>query len=343
MMPEEWPIAAPIAERSAPARAAGRGRRSTVRADFFLDPAERLSEQERAVMTAMLHCLVGDIAAELRAALPTELIGANDEASDIAERLSRAGLLDRAELIVLLLRRADEDRIASAARARSGRSDARALQGLVSSGHGALSAAAMGLILARGRRRNRFGQCLMSFDDLSRDTAETLVHAVAAALRRELASLSADAELAKAAAQLLAKHDGNRRLWGLTSALARKLDEAGEAGDDFLLACAREGELALIAGVVACRSRIDSGTAFDELLSGNPRQLMALLRAAGSSRELAAGLLASLSDLIGIADPGAAMSCFAEIGDEEAEAYAASLAAAPAYREALEALGGPRG
>ena len=62
MMPEEWPIAASADERDAPARVAGRGRLSTVRADFFLDPAERLTEQERALMTAMLHCLVGDIA-----------------------------------------------------------------------------------------------------------------------------------------------------------------------------------------------------------------------------------------------------------------------------------------
>ena len=62
MMPEEWPIAAPVLDRNAPARGAGRGRLSTVRADFFLNPDERLTEQERALMTAMLHCLVGDLA-----------------------------------------------------------------------------------------------------------------------------------------------------------------------------------------------------------------------------------------------------------------------------------------
>ena len=55
MMPEEWPIAAPAADGNAPARLAGRGRLSTVRRDFFLDPAKRLTEQERALMTAMLH------------------------------------------------------------------------------------------------------------------------------------------------------------------------------------------------------------------------------------------------------------------------------------------------
>jgi hypothetical protein len=71
MMPEEWPIAASAADENAPARRAGSERLATVRADFFLDSDERLSEQERALMTAMLHCLVSDVADELRAAVPS--------------------------------------------------------------------------------------------------------------------------------------------------------------------------------------------------------------------------------------------------------------------------------
>src|SRR6476646_1191455 len=99
MMPEEWPIAASPAEGNAPARAAGRGRLSTVRLDFFLNPAERLTEQERALMTAMLHCLVGDVAAELRAGLPSGWASANDDEALLVDTLSRARLLDDPELI----------------------------------------------------------------------------------------------------------------------------------------------------------------------------------------------------------------------------------------------------
>src|ERR1700741_2843629 len=115
MMPEEWPIAATGADGSARARVAGRGRLATVRADFFLDPVQRLTEQERALMTAMLHCLVGDLADEIRAAMPGGTAAANDGANlGLIETLSGARLLDRAALVRLLLRRADEERIATA-------------------------------------------------------------------------------------------------------------------------------------------------------------------------------------------------------------------------------------
>ena len=60
-------------------RPAGRRRLSTVRADFFLDGSERLTEQERALMTAMLHCLVDDVASDLQGALPAGFAAANDD------------------------------------------------------------------------------------------------------------------------------------------------------------------------------------------------------------------------------------------------------------------------
>src|SRR6185503_18153800 len=108
MMPEEWPIAAVAADGDSPARAAGRGRLATVRRDFFLDPAKRLTEQERALMTAMLHCLVSDIADAIRAALPSGRIAANDEGdAALVAALTSSGLLDEPALMALLLRRAD--------------------------------------------------------------------------------------------------------------------------------------------------------------------------------------------------------------------------------------------
>src|SRR5258708_1232587 len=122
MMPEEWPIAAPAADQDAPARPAGRDRLATIRADFFLDSAARLTEQERALMTAMLHCLIGDTGDELRGALPNGWGAANDESNlDVIDVLTSARLLDEPVLMALLLRRADEERITAGAKARSGR------------------------------------------------------------------------------------------------------------------------------------------------------------------------------------------------------------------------------
>ena len=127
MAPEEWPIAAPAADRTvASSRLAGRGRLATVRRDFFLNPEERLSEQERALMTAMLHGLILDIADELRAALPaTSAVANDDDNSELVTELSAAGLLDDPQLIELLLRRAGVEQIASAVKARNGRREGR--------------------------------------------------------------------------------------------------------------------------------------------------------------------------------------------------------------------------
>lgn len=347
-MPEEWPIAGFSADGSAPARLARRGRLATVRRDFFLDPSKRLSEQERALMTAMLHCLIGDVAAALRAALPNGRLAANDE-SDVAlvEELSAAGLLDEPELMALLLRRADEERIASAARTRSGRREARVLQGLVSHDYGAVAAAAMALILGRGRRRDRFGQCLVAFDDLPTGAAYAFVHALAAGLRRDLAAArtapGADLELAEASAKVLDRRDEERGIDALTASLVHFLEEAGSLTDELVLAAANEGEIAFVAEVLARRAGVPSDAVLDELLSGDAKPVMALLRGAHGSRELAAGLLAGIGDLLGIEDAGAAITAFDTMSEADVQAARAWLVTAPSYRCALERLGQGRG
>ena len=347
-MPDEWPIAAQAADAAAPVRVAGRGRLATVRRDFFLDPEKRLTEQERALMTAMLHCLAGDVGAALRAALPNGRMAANDDGdAALVELLTTSGLLNEPELMALLLRRADEERIAVAARARSGHREARVLQGLVSHDYGAVAAAAMALILGRGRRRDRFGQCLIAFDDLSGGGAEALVHAVAAGLRHELAAgrrpADADLELAEASEQVLEHRDEERGTDALTAALVHFLDEAGSATDELLLAAANEGEIAFVAEVIARRAGVPTGPALEELLSGQAGYVMALLRGAGMSRDFAAGLLAGIGDLLGIEDAARAIDLFDGISDAQAQAARSWLLTAPAYRTALDRLGQGRG
>lgn len=348
MTPEEWPIAAPEADGNAPARLAGRGRLATVRRDFFLDPAKRLTEQERALMTAMLHCLVSDVADAIRAALPNGRLAANDEGDAVLiEELGGSGLLDEPELMALLLRRADEERIATAARARSGRREACVLQGLVSHDYGAVAAAAMALILGRGRRRDRFGQCLIAFDDLTASSAENLVHCIAAGLRRNLSATrgtsAADAELAHASDTVLDNRDEERGIDSLTASLVHFLDESGGLTDELVLGAAHEGEISFVAEVLGRRAGVPSDSALDELLSGGAKHVMALLRVAGASRDLGAGLLAGIGDLLGIADAGAAIELFDQMTSAEAQDACSWLVTAPGYRAALDRLGQGRG
>lgn len=298
-------------------------------------------------MTAMLHCLIGDIADELRAALPNGARAANDESNaSLVEFLSSSGVLDRPALMRLLLRRADEERIASAANARAGRREARVLQGLVSHNDGAIAAAAMALILARGRRRDRFGQCLLHFDDLAADEARALSHILCAALRMEivagLGGAQADRALAAAASRVLSSHDAGSGIDALTATLVRLLDEEGELGDDLLVAGAMEGEITFLAHALSRRSGISAQTAMDELLSGETRA-MALLRAAAVSRHVAASVLAGVGDLLGMPDPGRAIDVYDKLSDADVEDTRTWLTADPAYRSAVGRLEFGRG
>lgn len=348
MLPEEWPIADRGEGPDAPARSAGADRLDTVRVDFFLNPADRLTEQERALMTAMLHCLVGDVVDELRTRLPSGTAAANDESRvELVHALASAGLLDRSSLVRLLLRRADEERIANAATTRSGRREARVIQGLVSHADGAVAAAAMALIVARGRRRDRFGQCLLHFDDLSAAEGGALAQQICAALRGDLARLSTSAEadrlLAGAAAAVLAGHDPGNGIEALTAKLVQLLDEEGDLGGDLIVAGALEGEMTFVAHALSRASGIAADVALDELLSGEEGRAMTVLRAARLTRREAASLLAGIGDLIGIADAGQAIAIFDRLSEAQVEDSRTWLTADPAYRHAVTMLGMPRG
>jgi hypothetical protein len=347
MMPEEWPIAAPGGDQNAPARLAGSGRLNTVRADFFLDSSKRLTEQERALMTAMLHCLVSDIADELRAALPNLASPANDEGNlALIDLLSSVGLLDRAGLVRLLLRRADEERIATGAKARAGRREARVIQGLVSHGDGAIAAAAMTLIIARGRRRDRFGQCLLHFDDLPPAEARALLCSLAASLRQNLSaggSAEADRQLSAAITQVLARHDPGSSIEQLTASLVRLLDEEGGLGDELIAGAAMEGEMNFVAQALARRSGIAGEVALGELLSGDAKRIMPLLRMGRLTRETAAALLAGIGDLIGVSDPARAIARFDQLTDADVASALSWISSDPLYQQAVAALGDKSG
>jgi len=347
MVPEEWPIdASSEDEGTDPARPAGRRRLATVRKDFFLDPVDRLTEQERALMSAMLADLIGAIAEEIRAGLPSGWAAANDEDSQLLLReLGRAGLLDHGELIAILLRRADEERIANAVRARSGPGGA-FLQALIADEDEAVSGAAMALILARGRRRDRLGQPRIEFDDLPDEVARVLTQAIAAALRihaRGRPRDDTDLRFARAATAVLERRDPTKAVDRLAADLVHALQKSGHLDERLLEAAAEEGDMAFLAHALAGRASIPGQAAWDHLVDGGDGRLVLLLKLADVSRDFAARLLALLGDLVGIDDLGLEISRFDETDEARTTAARNWLQLDRSYRAALRALGGERG
>jgi hypothetical protein len=344
MLPEEWPIRPPAERGSiAPAINGGRDRLSTVRRDFFLPAAHRLNEQERALMTAMLHRLVEDVSVEIQALLPQEWLPANEDHSGLIDRLWHSGLLDIERLVALLLRRADEERVSAAFNARQGNRGTPMIQPLVSSEDAGIAAAAMAVLIARGRRRDRYGQPQVELDDVPPDEAATLVHAVAVGLCERkpvhVSNSDAERELCRAAQTLLARHDPAKALDQLMAELIRLLDERGQLDDLFLRTAIDGAELSVLGHALARRAGIDAITAIGELLSGESRRIMLLLRLGGVPREIAGQLLAVLGDLLGLGADPHALAIFDSFASDRVAAARSSLGLDPHFKSALKALG----
>jgi hypothetical protein len=345
MVPVEWPIAAADdGGGRGPARVAGRGRLRTARIDFFLDPRARLTEQERALMTGMLADLVSSLADEFRLIL-AGAEPANDVGDELFDMLRSSGLLDIPELVQTLLRRAEEDRLASAIRTARGTGKPRFLQSLVSDDNGDVSAAAMALILARGRRRDRFERPRVIFDDLSAEAAVALVNAVAAAFRSDLAKrfpeTDADERLGSAAKAILAGHDEGNRLEAKLFDLAHALDGAARIDEKLILHSLEEGEASLLAEILGRRAGLGFDDSWDHLCGGTG-SLALLLRMSGVGRPVAGEIIARLADLSG-SDAETEIAQFDSIEQEEVDHARAWLRLDPGYRSSIDALAAGHG
>lgn len=346
MMPVEWPIAAETADHPVePARRAGRDRLPVVRVDLFLDDAARLTEQERALISAMLAALVEQIADELRLGLaPDLLVAAERDRDNVLPRLWNEGLLDRPALIELLMRRADEQLIAAACReSRAG--GAAIIESLVGDEDGHIASAAMALAVARGRRRDRFGRLGIEFDDVPAEEAVGLVHLAAAAMRKGIdgAAVAIDEALAEAAARLLKRHDEGRRVEMRATALAAALLDARGPDDELIAMLAAEGDAALVAALCAVRAGIGPDTAWMLLVNDGARDGMLLARLAGLSRPAAAAMVAAFAEPLLWGEAGAAIGWYDSPSVADVEAARRWWRLSEPYRDGLVALGGGDG
>jgi hypothetical protein len=339
MVPEEWPIAAEPADQMvdfAPAR--GPSRLTTVRRDFFLDPAERLTEQERALMTAMLHDLVSALAASISVEVGDPTLAAKP--SRIATSLARAGLLDRPGLIRLMLRRADEHRIMAAFAGQSGPRRLPLLPNLIADDDPAIAGPAMVLVVARGRRRDGFGQPRVDLSDLEIDDTLALAHAVAVTI---CPAADADARFATAASAVAGAINRDEALDGAVAALLEALDRAGRADEAFIEAASGEGEVALVAQILRLRTGIEQPAVWDHLINAGEGALALVTRMAGLGRRGAARLIADLGSFNANCSIEQEISRYDGLSAAEVAAALQYWRLPPDYRAALSASGGRRG
>ena len=339
MMPEEWPIAAFAADRPVdPARPRGPSRLATVRRDFFLDPADRLTEQERALMSAMLGDFVATLASEIRM-----LAGNRPDAADtpkILVKLTKTGLLNRAGLLSLMLRRADEHRIGSTFASHAGPRKLPLLSRLVGDASPAVASAAMALVVARGRRRDGFGQPRIELSDLASDDVVALSHAVAAAM---CSAGSEEAVHAAAAEQIVESVRYEESLDRAVEQLAAVLERGPGKDDRLIEEASAEGEAALAAHIIARRAGVTPQAAWDHLLDAGDGGLALLARMAGLGRQSAARLIADFGGMIGTASIEDEMARFDTLGEAEVAAALAHWRLPRPFRIARTLVGNGNG
>lgn len=294
-------------------------------------------------MTAMLQRLVGDIASEIQVALPDDWLPANDDIEGLVDRISKVGLLDIEELMSLFLRRADEERVASALAALSRRPAVGLIQPFVSDQDAEVAAAAMAVLIARGRRRDRYGRPVVELDDVPPDSARALIYAVAAGLRERVPvhvpASRAERQLGEAAAVLVGRQEPSKALDGQMERFVALLGKAGRLDDGLIGKAIELADLSFLAHALALRAGLHHSSSFDELMSCDSRRAMMVLRLAGSPRATAAQLLGSLGDFIGLPGEAHSLDSFDAWTADQLDAARSWLQLDPGFQLALRSVG----
>ncbi|MET1110798.1 MAG: DUF2336 domain-containing protein [Allosphingosinicella sp.] len=285
--------------------ASARARVSAAIADLALPEAFRLSDRQRITVSNLLRRLVGDIEDELRSALVAHFDGEEDMPLRAAlssaslpialPLLECSGALADPGLFALLLRRAEEHRLARAAPEHG------LLIQLAGDSDPAVAAAAVSLLIAGSRRLDAFHEPLLASDDLPAEVAHGLAWTVAAALRTYLVALhaiapdSADKAVTSAAAALLARHDEGEGADALARRLALRLEERRRLDDALLVRAAGEGALPLLLAGLSLRTGLDPQALWELLPDSSGRGPAIVLRAAQLERDSAASVLLHLA------------------------------------------------
>ncbi|HEX8307990.1 MAG TPA: DUF2336 domain-containing protein [Allosphingosinicella sp.] len=316
-------------------------------ADLALPEAFRLSDRQRFTVSHLLRRLVGDVEDELRSALVAHFAGEEDfplraalSSASLAIALpvlEGGGVVPDPALFAILLRRAEEHRLARAAA-----HEPRLLTELAGDEDPAVAAAAVSLLIAQSRRLDSFHEPLLASGDLPAEVAHGLAWTVAAALRTYLvarhsvAPAAADGAVTAAAAALLGRYDEGAGADSLARRLALRLEERSRLVDDLLVRSAGEGVLPLLLAGLSLRTGLEPQASWELLSDGSGRGPAIVLRAAHLEREAAASILL---DLAGREEAVAArLDLFDSLDPGEARHHILLWSLDPAYRSAVARL-----
>ena len=287
--------------------AAVRQRLAVAAADIRLPQSLRLTEWQRATVSALLAKIVRSVEDELRAALADSGPARSSDALHAALTSAHVGiagpLLERsgahadAALVAALIRRADEHR-----RARTrGTSETTLLLDLVRDDDEAVAEQAMAILIAHSRRFDRFSEPVAARTELSAELEHRLAWRVAAALRlymveqHGIAPAAADEAVVSAAERLLSEYDEGDSLEARAMRLARRLAETGRLDDALIARTLSDGSLPLFLAAIAVRASLSHGSAWEIVSDPRGRGAPLLLKAVGMGREEAASILLNLA------------------------------------------------
>lgn len=319
------------------------------------DPlALRLTEKQRLTTGRLSDRLIRDIEDELRGAILADRARTPDEGLEAslgsahvpiaAPILGRAKMLPDREIVALALERATMHEAGRRLRAGGGAGDR--LAGMVGE-TGAMSDAAMALLIAESRANLRFEEPRLPPADIPVEIRNRLVWTIAAALRHYAARHHAadpgewDTTVARAAQDLVARLAGETGLWDAADALATAL---GAVDAPFLHETFGEGRLALYCALIARSAQIAPDEAW--MLVGDPRGIghALLLRAANVGRDSGAPLVLTLLEALDADSADREGEAWLGVWEVEANTVSAALGHwrhPRAYREALARFGQP--
>lgn len=296
--------------------------------DLFLPAGQRLTDQQRALMTDVLGRLLTQIEVEVRQHLVAALLKssvalpdleaqlANDTIEVARPILEKSTVIRDRDLLEVVMQCAEEHRMAIALRhslsapiaealveqgIRNGEDDV--LETLIRNEDATLSRRAMELLVAESKRNGDLQQPLLTRHDLPADLAHQMYWWVSAGLRRHILrnfvvdQAVLDPLIERATKRALVDHDDTQSLRGRALLLARRMDELGELTDSFLQRTLRQGRMTLFAAGLAVRARVAFVTAWKIIADKGHDSFIVLAKAMEISRDATASMVLVLDGL----------------------------------------------